>query len=362
MINKKKILMISSTSKIGGGPKHIFTLSSLINKTFDFYYALPNLPEINNLQDGKYIKISERKLALKDIYKLFLFVKLNSIDIVHAHGKGAAFIARVLKIFSGKSIVITFHGMHIQCYGKIYQKFYILYENIFGKIDDHTIFVSNGELEYARKNKIYIGKKYSIINNAVKNKKLRKIHKNFEDYFVSNYNLSKKVNIISVCRLVDQKNIFEIFRIAKILKNYDFFVLGGGDLLYKAKLFLKEQNILNVHLLGEKKDVFRYLDFADLFLSTSLYEGLPISLLEAMSIGLPIVATNVSGNKDVVTHNHTGLLYELNDVFLAAKYIDLLIKDHSLNIKFTNNSQKIQRAFYSTKNFSENYIKLYRNI
>ena len=68
------------------------------------------------------------------------------------------------------------------------------------------------------------------------------------------------------------------------------------------------------------------------------------------------------GNKDVVTHGQTGFLYELNDVFLAAKYIDLLIKDHSLNNKLTNNSQKIQRAFYSTKNFSENYIRLYQNI
>ena len=356
MINKKKILMISSTSKIGGGPKHIFMLSSLINKTFDFYYALPNIPQINNLKDGKYIKISERKLTLKDLHKLILFVKVNSIDIIHAHGKGASLIARVLKIFTGKSIVITFHGIHIQCYGKIYQKIYILYENIFGKLDNHKIFVSYGELKYAKKNSIYIGKNYSIINNAVKNKKLRKINQNFGDY------VSKKVNIISVCRLVKQKNIFEIFDIAKILKNYNFFVLGGGDLLEKANSFLKEQNIFNVYLLGEKKDVFRYLDFADLFLSTSLYEGLPISLLEAMSIGLPIVATNVSGNKDVVTHGQTGLLYELNDVFLAAKYIDLLIKDNSLNNKLTNNSQKIQRAFYSTKNFSENYIRLYQNI
>ena len=214
MINKKKILMISSTSKIGGGPKHIFTLSSLLNKKFDFYYALPDLPEINNFQDGKYIQISERKLILKDIYKLILFVKENSIEIIHAHGKGASLIARVLKIFTGKSIVITFHGIHIQCYGKIYQKIYILYENIFGKFDDHKIFVSFGELEYARKNKIYIGKNYSVIKNAVVNKKLRKISKNSEDYDLPNYNIRKKVNIISVCRLVEQKNIFEIFEIA----------------------------------------------------------------------------------------------------------------------------------------------------
>ena len=127
---------------------------------------------------------------------------------------------------------------------------FIFYMKIYLENSIIIKFLYLGELKYAKKNNIYIGKNYSIINNAVKNKKLRKINQNFGDY------VSKKVNIISVCRLVEQKNIFEIFGIAKILKNYNFFVLGGGDLLDKANSFLKEQNIFNVYLLGEKKRCF----------------------------------------------------------------------------------------------------------
>tara|TARA_B100000886_G_scaffold19547_2_gene12568 strand:- start:6436 stop:7524 length:1089 start_codon:yes stop_codon:yes gene_type:complete len=362
MNNKKKILMISSTSKIGGGPKHIFILSELINKRFNIYYALPKLPEISSYSKGEYIKISERKINLKDIFKLILFVRNNSIDVIHAHGKGAGFLGRILKIFLRNSLVFTFHGIHMECYGNLYQKIYILYENIFGKLDDHKIFVSNGELEYAKKNNIYTGKNFTVINNAVENKDLRNLKKNSPS---SNYPygiIANKINIISVCRLVEQKNIFEIFEIAKILNEYNFLVIGGGNLLNEAKFFIQKQNIKNVNLLGEKKDVYNYLYFADLCLSTSLYEGLPLSLLEAMSVGLPIVATKVLGNKDVVLHGQTGFLYELNDVLLAAKFINTIVKDNSLNYKFTINSQLRQRDLFSTKKMSNSYFSLYKNI
>ena len=63
----------------------------------------------------------------------------------------------------------------------------------------------------------------------------------------------------------------------------------------EAELYLKKHKIFNVEIHGNKENVFSFLYKADLFLSTSLYEGLPISILEAMSIGLPIVASNVVG-------------------------------------------------------------------
>ena len=68
-----------------------------------------------------------------------------------------------------------------------------------------------------------------------------------------------KKNIISVCRFVDQKNIFEILEIAKNLQIYNFIILGNGYLFDKAKIFLKSNNIKNVYLFGNKIDVFKYL-------------------------------------------------------------------------------------------------------
>ena len=62
-----------------------------------------------------------------------------------------------------------------------------------------------------------------------------------------------------------------------------------------------------------KKNVFEHFYYSDIYLSTSLYEGLPLSILEAMSIGLPIIESNLVGNLDTVENWFTGYLYDLND-------------------------------------------------
>ena len=85
--------------------------------------------------------------------------------------------------------------------------------------------------------------------------------------------------------------------------------MGDGCLLEEAKIYLKNKEINNVFLLGTQKDIFKYLYESDLFLSTSLYEGHPISILEAMSIGLPIVASKVTGNVDTIKNDISGFFY-----------------------------------------------------
>ena len=208
LFNKKKILMISS-SKEGGGPKHIFILSEQISEYYDLYYASPLFQGSGFYSKDKFLKISERKVCIDDIYKLIKFIRKNSINIIHAHGKGAGLLARLVKLFVDIPLVLTFHGIHIQCHNYLYRKVYLLYENLFGRIDNHKIFVSQSELSQAKKYKIYIGNNFSIVNNAVQNKKSKELiikNSSIKNPFL-NYT-SKKI-IISICRLVRQKNIFD---------------------------------------------------------------------------------------------------------------------------------------------------------
>ena len=117
---------------------------------------------------------------------------------------------------------------------------------------------------------------------------------------------NNKKNIISICRLVDQKNIFEIFKIAQKLKIYNFIVLGEGYLFDEAKIFLNRIIFKMFILFGNKQMSSNIFMNQICFLSTSLYEGHPISILEAMSIGLPIVASKVTGNIDTIKDNYSG--------------------------------------------------------
>ena len=93
----------------------------------------------------KYLEIAERKLLPIDILKLILFSRKNSIDIIHAHGKGAGIIARIIKIFLNKPLIYTFHGIHTNCMNRFNKFLYILYENITGWLDEEKVFVSLSE-------------------------------------------------------------------------------------------------------------------------------------------------------------------------------------------------------------------------
>ena len=357
--SKIKILLISASGKTGGGPSHIFLLKELLKNQFDFYLAMPFSNAKNNIHDTKKsLDISERKILLRDIIRLIFFSRKNSIDIIHAHGKGAGLIARIIKIFLNKPLIYTFHGIHTLCLSRLKRFLYILYENTTGWLDDEKVFVSLSERMKTISLKIFIGKNYSIINNSTK--EMLKISSKQERNNLKIGIKNNKKNIISVCRLVDQKNIFEIFKIAKNLEIYNFIVLGDGYLLDKAKIYLKNNHIKNVYLLGNKIDVFKYLYESDIFLSTSLYEGHPISILEAMSIGLPIVASKVTGNIDTITNGLSGFFYRLGDINQASYLIEKILTNNQLKLKFSSRSFSTHRKLFTTNKMKNSYLSLYK--
>ena len=358
---KTKILLISASAKTGGGPSHIFLLKEILKDEFDFYLAMPSLNiKSKEFDIKKYLEIAERKILIKDIIKLIIFFRTNSIDIIHAHGKGAGLLARIIKIFLRKPLIYTFHGVHTTCLSRLKKYLYILYENFTGWIDDEKVFVSLSEKLQATNLKIFVGGNNSIINNSTKNMTKIKVNGEKNNFKIGINN--KKKNIISICRLVDQKNIFEIIEIAKNLKIYNFIILGDGYLFDKAKIYIKSKNIKNVYLMGNKKDVFRYLYEADLFLSTSLYEGHPISILEAMSIGLPIVASKVTGNIDTIKNHSSGLFYRLGDIKEAIYCIEKIMGDNKLKLKISNNSFSTHRELFTVNKMKNEYISLYKRI
>tara|TARA_B100000886_G_C20404950_1_gene484301 strand:- start:566 stop:1651 length:1086 start_codon:yes stop_codon:yes gene_type:complete len=354
-----KILMISSTAKVGGGPKNMFSLGQNLMNDFDIFYAIPYEESFSSLiPRSNILFISERKIFLKDIFALAKFINNNSIDIIHAHGKGASVLGRILVLFWKKKLVYTYHGIHLECHTKIIQLLYLIFENITGLLDNYKVFVSCSEMLYAKKVKILFRNNFRIINNGVENRPLSKAAR--KDILKSD--LAKNFKIVSVSRFVKQKNILEIVKIALLIPQINFLIIGDGPEFNNLSDFIIANNIRNVTLTGFKKNVFPHLQNSDVFLSTSLYEGLPISLLEAMSVGLPIIATNVTGNKDAVEHGISGYLYNLGEIYQAKEYILNLINNKDLRKKMSIESQKRQRDYFSTNTMINEYKILYKDI
>lgn len=129
----------------------------------------------------------------------------------------------------------------------------MIYENVFGRFDSHKIFVGESEKLYAKRSNVFFLNKISVINNGVENKLIKK-NKTYLGYLQDEKNIPR-INVISVCRFVEQKNIKDILKIAKRIPEIDFKIVGYGKLWKDIKQLILVLEIENVELIGMKKNV-----------------------------------------------------------------------------------------------------------
>jgi glycosyltransferase involved in cell wall biosynthesis len=117
-----------------------------------------------------------------------------------------------------------------------------------------------------------------------------------------------------------------------------------------------------VRLLGLRKDVPRLLPAADLFLLTSISEGIPLTVIEAMIAGVPVVATRVGGVGEIVEDGRTGLLAPAGDDGTLAEHVLRLANDRNLRRQMGQHGWERGRTFFSGNRMHERYFQLYREM
>jgi len=150
--------------------------------------------------------------------------------------------------------------------------------------------------------------------------------------------LNSNLKIVgTVCRLHEPKKGVKILleAIKSLQKEicFQLLIVGTGKDEKKLRLMAEREEI-NALFLGEREDVSEILQVIDVFVLPSLYEGLPVSVLEAMACGIPVVATNVEGNKEVILDGKTGLLVEPGNPYELAEKIKELLGDEKMRKDF----------------------------
>ena len=171
------------------------------------------------------------------------------------------------------------------------------------------------------------------------------------------------MTFVSVGRLSLPKNYPLLLRVAKKVHEQwpkaEFFILGDGELREDVEKQLEAQHGQGyVHLMGSVSDVHRYLWRADAFLMTSDYEGLPLTVLEAMSAGLPIISTKAGGVVDVVENDENGLLVDCGDENGLVSAVGKLCASPELCMAFSEKSREFAMR-YSLDIMAKEYLRLY---
>lgn len=169
----------------------------------------------------------------------------------------------------------------------------------------------------------------------------------------------KEYDFIYVGRLVSMKNIDEIIKAFSLLKNdgNKLCIVGDGPEKYNLEKLCSNNNIPNVHFAGGVDNVFDYLNKSRVFCLFSDFEGGPICLLEAMGCGLPVICSDIGGNRTYVKDRKNGLVFELHNVEDARTKMSMLLEDKTLYGKMSKG------AFETAKeNCIDNMVDKYESL
>jgi len=182
----------------------------------------------------------------------------------------------------------------------------------------------------------------------------------------------KTINIISLARFVAQKDYPTAIRSINYLANelligsdlaVHYFIVGYGVLEEKIRSMIKEYNLENIiTVVINPKNIPEYLTNADIYLSTSLFEGTSNSLLEAMSFSIPIVATNGGDNALLVDDGKSGYICTIGDHKQIAEKMFTLVTNADKRKKFSIASYNKLKSNYTMKIFKDNYLEFIKSL
>lgn len=344
-----KILYCITKADNGGAQTHLIQLANHFSKKNEVYAIVGNKgPMLKQLDERVKIIIVENLvgpisfkqdiLAIKMISQLMKQIKP---DVLHFHSSKAGTVGRIAYKFSGLKNGLVIFTAHSWAFtdgiSKGKKVIYSIIEKLMLTMTDKVICVSKFDENLALKYK-FNSKKLITIHNGINNESTRLSNSN---EIVKDNNVIKFVMIARFASPKMQKEIIEAIQLLRSYTNKDFEMtfIGDGENIDECKFLVNTLNLdQNIKFLGNILNARNKLSNYDVFILMSKHEGLPISIIEAMAEGLPIIASDVGGISELVIDNGT-LLTNNTPKDLALTMLDYM--DRDLINKKGKRSQKI---------------------
>ena len=378
-IKRIKILRIQSRICIGGPAIHTEILSRYLPQ--QRYETLVIGGELEQKESSRLreletkgvriqiIKSMKRDLFslhdIKTIIKLYKVIKTEQPDIVETHTAKAGGTGIIAARLSGVPIILhTFHGHVFEHYfNRAKTKLIILIEKFLAKLSTKIIVLSQQQYEdIVQRFRIASSKKTLIIPLGFELERFSCIKKNGS--LKLELGISESDFLIAIIgRVVPIKNHEMMFRVIRQLNQekikVHLAIIGDGELREK----LEKQVCDNYfHFLGWRYDLENIYSSVDLVALTSLNEGTPLALIEAMAAGVPVVATNVGGVSDIITNGETGFCCKINDDHDMTEKIKVLLFNKELSYQISQNARQFVLDRYNVQRLIDDMNNLYKNL
>lgn len=306
---------------------------------------------------------------LKDLIafiKLSLILRKKRFAIIHTHSSKAGILGRLAARLAGIPVIFhTVHGWSFHDHMPKWRKrLFILLEKFSAKFTQRLIVVTRKDIQKGLRYGIGKPEQYLLIRSAIPLDEF--LYPKFDQKQLRK-ELGIPINapvIGTVGRLSPQKNPLEWIKIAARIVSLQpdccFLLVGDGPLRGEVesqieKFCLKNQFILT----GLRRDVPHLLSVLDVFLLTSLWEGLPRVIPQAMCREVPIVAYASDGVAEVIEHEQTGFLCQPGEIDLAAQYCLQLLKSRDLRKAIVRKAKQVATEQFDLRTMIEQLETLY---
>lgn len=267
------------------------------------------------------------------IFDLWRALKRSKPDILHTHSSKAGIVGRLAGFLAGVPIIIhTFHGFGFNNHQKLPVKWlFILLERWMAKLSTRLIFVSRSNIETAVS--LGIGKEpqYVLIRSGVPIHAIQEAAQNTNEQTLRNeLNIPHESPLITtIGPFKPQKNLSGFLEVAKLvlekLPTTHFLIIGDGVQRSQLEQKARELKLENhIHMPGWRRDIPSLLKISQLFVLTSLWEGLPRSLVEAMIVGIPSICYDTDGVHDLLSKGGGRIVLPHDTGTMASSIISLL--------------------------------------
>lgn len=358
----KNILYFTRTMGVGGTEKVILQLCKSMQGQFDKIVVCSsggdNVKCLNEMLIKHYIiddiENKDPAVIIKTIGKLLSVIRHENIEVVHTHHRMAAFYVCLIKVIKPKLVFI--HTTHNTFYDKkALTRFALKRCNVIAvgdRVRENMLHIYNLARE-----------KVTVIFNAIEPDNspvasVREIQKfKNEGYFL----------VGNVGRISEQKGMeYFVQSIPEVLKNNSkvkFFIIGDGEDRQKIEQLVVQLNLSDhIVFLGYRNDVLNVMKQLDLIVLSSLWEGFPLTPIEAFSVGKTIVATEVDGTPEIVKNGYNGLLIDPRDSNAIAIAILEVMNNSELKEQLSRHAYDTYLNEFSFEIFKSRYESYYQEI
>lgn len=362
---QRKILYILTKSDLGGVSKYLLEITKGLDKNITPYYIMSS--------EG-YFSEELKKLGIKD-EQIFFVPMTNSIfdikthiksnletlkiikkikpDLIHCNSMTGGLVGRICGALSNIPVIFTAHGWTFSggySKGKLF--FYKVLENLLALMTNKIICVSEHDLLIGKKYLPLFKDKMLMIHNGISDIENKYIKKDFS---------KEELKIVMIARFSWPKDPYLLLEAVNSLINeglnikLDFY--GYGEYVNDLKSKIQKYNKNSISFMGLAENIPEILLNYDVYALTSDKEGLPISIIEALRSGLPILVSDVGGNSECVKNN--GYLVKRQDINDCKEKIKRLISPENDLKTLGQKSRKLYEEDFKTGNMLENIMKVY---